>query len=126
MTSDSYHPRDKAIELKVEYQRLNTFFSDYTKNISRGGSFIATEKPLAVGTEFVFVLGVPKLETPLRLNGRVMWVTTAEDASKANPAGMGIEFQYEDDEERRSVQERVEQLMVSELGEKLCRQLLGS
>ena len=38
------------IELKVEYKRLNTFFADYTKNISRGGTFIATDKPLPVGT----------------------------------------------------------------------------
>ncbi|HKO52206.1 MAG TPA: PilZ domain-containing protein, partial [Polyangiaceae bacterium] len=42
------------IELKVEYKRLNTFFADYTKNISRGGTFIATDKPLPVGTDFVF------------------------------------------------------------------------
>jgi hypothetical protein len=27
----------RPIELKVEYKRLNTFFADYTKNISRGG-----------------------------------------------------------------------------------------
>ena len=38
------------IELKVEYKRLNTFFYDYTKNISKGGTFIKTEKPLDVGT----------------------------------------------------------------------------
>ena len=45
------------IELKVEYKRLNTFFADYTRNISRGGTFIGTDKPLKVGTEFVFALG---------------------------------------------------------------------
>ena len=116
---------DDPIELRVEYQRLNTFFSDYARNISRGGSFIATETPLGVGTEFVFVLGVPKLESPLRLNGRVMWVTTPEDASKANPAGMGIEFQYEDEDERKAVQDRVEALMSAELGGIITGRLLG-
>ena len=113
------------IELRVEYQRLNTFFSDYARNISRGGSFIATETPLGVGTEFVFVLGVPKLEAPLRLNGRVMWVTTPQDASKANPAGMGIEFQYDDDAERKAIQDQVEALMGTELGTKITDRLLG-
>ena len=34
------------IELKVEYKRLNTFFADYTRNISRGGTFIGTDKPV--------------------------------------------------------------------------------
>ena len=31
------------IELKVEYKKMNTFFSDYTKNISKGGTFIKTQ-----------------------------------------------------------------------------------
>ena len=39
-----------AIELNVEYKRLNTFFADYTRNISKGGTFIKTDKPLEVGT----------------------------------------------------------------------------
>ena len=43
-----------AIELRVEYQRLNSFFHDYTKNISQGGTFVRTKRPLAVGTRFVF------------------------------------------------------------------------
>lgn len=113
------------IELKVEYQRLNTFFADYTKNISRGGTFIATDRPLPIGTEFVFVLDVPKLGGPLRLKGKVMWVTHGEESSRANPAGMGIEFQYRTDQERRLVQDRVEDLMRADLGRRLSQRLLG-
>ncbi len=113
------------IELKVEYKRLNTFFADYTKNISRGGTFIDTQHPLPIGTEFVFVLGVPELGEPLRLNGKVMWVTSKDDASKANPAGMGIEFQYRSDAERQAVQVRVETLMRQQLGTRLAERLLA-
>lgn len=114
-----------AIELKVEYKRMNTFFADYTKNISRGGTFIATERPLPEGTEFVFALAVPKLEEPLRLRGKVIWITSPEIASKANPAGMGIEFVYVDDAERREKESAVEALLVAEFGEHLTRRLLG-
>jgi type IV pilus assembly protein PilZ len=131
LASVSHDPEDERrrqyrapIELKVEYKRLNTFFADYTKNISRGGSFIATEKPLPVGTEFVFALGVPNLEEPLRLRGKVIWVTTPTHATRANPAGMGIEFQY-DEHERREKEAAVERLMTSELGEHLTTKLLG-
>ena len=112
------------IELKVEYKRLNTFFADYTKNISRGGSFIATEKPLPVGTEFVFALGVPGFSAPLRLRGKVIWTTDAEDATKANPAGMGIEFQYSEGE-RAEKEAAVERLLSAQLGEHLATKLLG-
>jgi type IV pilus assembly protein PilZ len=112
------------IELRVEYRRLNTFFADYTKNISRGGSFIATEKPLPVGTEFVFALGVPGLQEPMRLRGKVIWVTSTVEATRANPAGMGIEFQY-DEGERREKEAAIERLMTTELGEHLTAKLLG-
>lgn len=113
------------IELRVEYKRLNTFFADYTKNISRGGTFIGTERPLDIGTEFIFALDLPTLSEPLRLRGRVMWTTTPEEASKANPAGMGIEFQYANDGERRELEKMVEQLAVGQLGEHLADKLLG-
>jgi type IV pilus assembly protein PilZ len=113
------------IELKVEYKRLNTFFADYTKNISRGGTFIATQKPLPIGTEFVFALGIPQMPEPLRLRGKVMWTTSPEDASPANPAGMGIEFQYVDDAERREKESAVERLLLQELGDHLATKLLG-
>ncbi len=113
------------IELKVSYKRLNSFFADYTKNISRGGTFIGTAKPLSMGTEFVFALDVPTLQEPLRLKGRVIWTTGPEDATRANPAGMGIEFQYQDDEERRATEAVVERLLTYELGEELATGLLG-
>jgi type IV pilus assembly protein PilZ len=113
------------IELKVEYKRLNTFFADYTKNISRGGTFIGTERPLPVGTEFVFALGVPRLAEPLKLQGKVIWIVQSEEASRANPAGMGIEFVYADDSERLFKESAVERLMTDQLGEHLATKLLG-
>ena len=113
-----------AIELNVEYKRINTFFSDYTRNISKGGTFIRTAKPLDVGTEFVFALRIPNLEDPLRLRGVVKWVVKQEQATAQKPAGMGIQFQYSDNEDRRGTERVVEKLMSAELGEGLSTRLL--
>ena len=113
------------IELKVEYKRLNTFLADYTRNISRGGTFVATAKPLGVGTQFVFALSVPGLGDPLKLTGKVVWTTSEDEASPANPAGMGIEFQYRDAQEQAEKEARVERILQSELGEELAEKLLG-
>src|SRR3954452_15958687 len=66
--------RRAPIELKVEYKRLNTFFYDYTKNISKGGTFIKTDRPLEVGTMFRFHLTVPVSSEPIELRGEVRWV----------------------------------------------------
>lgn len=111
------------IELKVEYKRKNTFFSDYTRNISKGGTFIRTERPLPVGTEFVFALVIPGLEGPLRLNGRVQWISPPEGGDERG-VGMGIEFVYTDPAEHDAVAKVVQDLMSDELGEGLSHRLL--
>src|SRR3954454_2402795 len=88
------------IELKVEYRRLNTFFYDYTKNISKGGTFIKTKKPLPVGTLFLFNLFVPPLTEPLVLRGEVRWIrregeVTDEGEGPEGEPGMGIRFVHD-------------------------------
>lgn len=113
------------IALRVEYKRVNSFFADYTRNISKGGTFIRTDRPLELGTEFVFELTVRGLPDPLRLRGKVQWAVRAEDATPASPAGMGIEFLWADPEERRRVESTVEELLVTELGPALASRLLA-
>jgi type IV pilus assembly protein PilZ len=117
---------DRApITLKVDYKRLNTFFADYTKNISKGGTFIKTNRPLPVGTEFVFELSLPSTDEQLRLLGEVVWVV-AEPGSEDNPPGMGIRFKFEHDAERRGVREFVGRLMTEALGEHISRRILAT
>ncbi len=113
------------IELRVEYKRLNSFFADYTKNISRGGTFIRTDRPLDIGTDFVFKLGIPTLSEPLVLQGKVQWVITAEQATPEQEAGMGIGFVFASEAERERVETAVERLMVDSLGTVLYHRLLG-
>ena len=114
-----------AIVLNVEYKRVNTFFADYTRNISKGGTFIRTDRPLQIGTEFVFALTIRTVAEPLKLRGRVRWVVTPEEATAEQPAGMGIEFLYSSEDERKSTEAIVEKLMSHELGEGLTSRLLG-
>ena len=109
------------IELKVEYKRLNTFFYDYTKNISKGGTFIKTEKPLDVGTIFLFKLMLPSQSAPLALRGEVRWVV--KDGAPLPPqvpagheAGMGIKFVYDTPDQREQLEQIVERMMTESLG----------
>lgn len=113
------------IELKVEYKRVNTFFADYTKNISKGGTFIKTRKPLDIGTEFLFRLHVPALGAPLALRGRVQWVVNEGEEGPGESPGMGIRFIYESEEQKAEVHARVEHLMIESLGYHLYSKLVG-
>ena len=125
------HQRE-PIELKVEYRRLNAFSADYARNISKGGTFIATDKPLPIGTEFLFKLFIPSLDRPLELRGKVKWIADPEASSDAEskPAtvdgdpGMGIQFQYDNDRQREVMERIVEKLMVDSLGQLLYSKLM--
>jgi type IV pilus assembly protein PilZ len=114
------------IELKVEYKRLNAFFADYTKNISRGGTFIKTGRPLPIGTEFLFKLYVPHLGGPLEIHGEVQWIVSDADVAegKHEEAGMGIRFVYREGASRDEVEKTVEKLMVDSLGQRLYTRLM--
>src|SRR5579884_2196669 len=104
---DARDHKRAPIELKVDYKKLNSFFADYTKNISKGGTFIKTKKPLPIGTQFLFKLTVPKRETPFELLGEVVWSQAEGDES-----GMGIRFIYTTDQQRGDFEGVVERLMA--------------
>jgi type IV pilus assembly protein PilZ len=109
------------IELKVEYKRLNTFFADYTKNISRGGTFIKTTRPLPVGTEFLFKLFVPGRDAPLTIHGEVQRII---DEGAAEEAGMAIKFVYREGDPQAEIARTVEGMMTESLGPRLYAKLM--
>jgi len=117
------HPR-APIELKISYQRVNAFFADYTKDISKGGIFIKTDTPLDLGTEFEFQVTLPGEPQALRLIGRVEWISRGEDRSKSAHKGMGISFVWSSDNQRQEFEKVVEQLMLKTLGGPLYKKLL--
>ena len=122
-TDDKRGENRAPITLRVEYKRINTFFADYTKNISKGGTFIRTTRPLEIGTEFMFVLSLPEA-VELELKGVVKWVIAEGEASDENPAGMGIQFVFADDVQRVAVDAVVSGMMHESLGPVLAGKLL--
>ncbi len=113
----------QPIELKVEYDRLNTFFSDYTRNISKGGTFIKTKRLLPLGTKFLFKLFVPGRAEPLNIRGTVQHLARPDHVPE-DKVGMGIRFVYDSDEERLRIEQAVESLMVDSLGQLLYAKLM--
>jgi type IV pilus assembly protein PilZ len=122
----------RPIELKVEYKRLNTFFADYIKNISRGGTFIKTSRPLPVGTEFLFKLFVPGRDAPFMIHGEVSRIIEPRQP-QASPsdvgvgdgeAGMAIRFTYREGDPQREIARVVDGMMNESLGPKLSARLM--
>ena len=130
MTDDAGHRegerrRDvrRPIELKVEYKRLNTFFADYTKNISRGGTFIKTTRPLPIGTEFLFKLFVPGRDVELTIHGEVQRIVDSAAHPDLGEPGMAIKFVYREGDPQTEIARVVEDMMAESLGTRLCAKL---
>lgn len=115
--------RRAPLELPIEYERLNALLSDYTHNISRGGTFIRTESPLEVGTELVFRIQAPQLGEPIVLRGAVRWVVAPQEEGR--PAGMGIAFVFDSPEHKAEFEGRLDQLMAESLGPSVFEKLMG-
>lgn len=130
------------IALLVEYTKLNAFFSDYTKNISHGGTFLRTDDPLPVGTVFQLRLVLPAGSLPrgadeaisgpghIALGGQVAWIKRRGEPSPPGIAedhepGMGIRFIYDSPEQQAAITQTVEQLMIQSLGPHLYAKLIA-
>ena len=119
MDDDRQHAR-APIALRVAYQRLNGFFADYTRNISKGGTFIRTDHPLPVGTRFAFTLAVPSCGEAFLLEGVVVHA-----GAVGGETGMGIAFVWGDDATHAAFEAEVERLMTESLGARAVSALLS-
>jgi type IV pilus assembly protein PilZ len=107
------------VELQVAYEKLNSFFADYTKNISKGGTFIRTTRTVPLGTEFRFRLVVPGRASPFELDGVVI-----RNGSDGEEPGVGIRFRWGDEARRREFEAVVEAMMTASFGPVVARQLI--
>src|SRR6478735_352132 len=82
-------------ELLVAYRTVDGFITDWATNISRGGIFINTRNPLAVGTTVRLIVSLPDTAFPFELHGKVMRV---------------IEFVDVDEDKRARIERFVERL----------------
>ena len=96
-------------ELLVAYRTVDGFITDWAVNISKGGIFINTRTPLAVGCTVRLIISLPDTAFPFDLTGRVARVSEFDNPSNQVP-GMGIEFIDVDDDKRERIERFVERL----------------
>ena len=112
---DAGHPNRKEPRIpfrsrvKVRCDNWDRVVSLYTQNISRGGMFVKTENPPAIGTELTIQLLLPDGRT-LDLPASVAHVVSPERAKMdKRTAGMGIFFQPLTPEQKEIVEQILEQ-----------------
>ncbi len=82
------------MRIKLKYPDVETFIQKYAVNISRGGIFIATKSPKAVGTfvRFEFLLSDATTTSIIRGEGQVQWTKEFDPAHPTKAHGMGVKF----------------------------------
>lgn len=79
-----------ALDLEIDYSDLESFCQDYIRNISKGGLFIETRKPLPLGTQLKLKFRLPGSDRPIETDGVVQWVI--DSSSGDSKPGMGVQF----------------------------------
>ncbi len=101
--TDRVHDR-VPLSLEVEYRTAGAFLVAYTSNLSKGGLFIETERPLLVGTELMLRFTIPNVG-PIEVRGSVAWVRP--ELMEGKPPGMGVEFEQLDSRHGQVIDEIV-------------------
>ena len=99
--------------LKVRFTRGSTIDNSPTHEISEGGLFLITRRPLAPGTPLHLEIDTGDPGPPLEVAGTVAWVRSAADES--GPAGMGIRFEHPDPEQQATIGALVERALFEAL-----------
>ena len=95
------------LHVRVSYATVDALFAEFSSNVNEGGMFVATETPPEIETRVALKFELPGSDEPIRANGRVAWVQSAQGDE---PAGMGIEFEELNAKARAHIDRLIRQL----------------
>jgi uncharacterized protein (TIGR02266 family) len=77
--------------MSLTFKDHQTFVNAYTENISNGGLFIRTDRPLTQGEQFLLTLQLADSPDPISATCEVVWTRTQSEG-ETRPSGMGVKF----------------------------------
>src|SRR3954470_13439198 len=81
-----------TLKIKFKSETLEQFIERYAVDVSKGGIFIRTKEPLAVGTQMRFEFQLQDASSLIAGEGTVVWIREL-DLTRANVTpGMGVRF----------------------------------
>ncbi len=103
MGKRKYFRRKLSVEID-HFDLDDQYHLHFSRNLSRGGVFIETDSPLAVGSKFLMHFEIPgDFPRPIETEGEVAWVLRIEDSTADLPPGMGVRFTDLGEEDAASI-----------------------
>ncbi len=93
-----------SIRLRVKFPSQEVLQHDFADDISRGGIFIQTEKPRAVGDRFILTLVHPDTGQELEFKGEVVHLAKRDHKVPGSINGMGLKFLEMNEKTRVAIQ----------------------
>jgi type IV pilus assembly protein PilZ len=85
------HPRYQ-VTIPADCSTRHVFISNHVNNISKGGVFLRSDRPLPLDAEVSLLLRLPGTGTSIRATGRVVWNHDMERGTSRIVPGSGIRF----------------------------------
>jgi uncharacterized protein (TIGR02266 family) len=81
-----------TLKIKFKSSNLDQFIERYSVDVSRGGIFIRTKEPLAVGTQLKFEFQLQDASSLISGEGTVVWIREHDPSRSGVAPGMGVKF----------------------------------
>jgi type IV pilus assembly protein PilZ len=102
-------PRAEFV-VRVNYQTVDSLFSEFARNINDGGIFVETDAPQPIGTNVELEFKLPGADQPIEVFGNVVRSISPDQVESGEIAGMGIEFENLDSSVRHQINEIIQKL----------------
>lgn len=95
--------------LKVNYRDVDKFFTSFAENLSEGGMFISTTRPLRPGATLFLEFLLPDSSLKIRTRAEVMW-SRKNPKSPRKKRGMGLKFEELSQEDKTKINIMIERM----------------
>jgi type IV pilus assembly protein PilZ len=102
-------PRAEFV-VRVNYQTVDSLFSEFARNINDGGIFVETDAPQPIGTNVELEFKLPGADRPIEVIGNVVRSVSTDQVGSDGVSGMGIEFENLDSDVRQQINEIIQKL----------------
>jgi type IV pilus assembly protein PilZ len=102
-------PRADVV-IRVNYQTVDSLFSEFARNINDGGVFIETDSPQPIGTNVELEFKLPGADRPVEVVGNVVRSVEVDQVAPDEIAGMAIEFENLNSDARQQINEIIQKL----------------
>ena len=96
------HPIPTLVDLTISKENYRI---EYSKNFSKAGAYLETERLLPVGTPMVLRFVLPELDWAFEIESKVIWTTNTTDEEKLDGKrdGLGISFVSMDEKDSEKI-----------------------